>query len=230
MEIDITQSIKESKWYNARYKLPLILNNPWIYLAYFDKILCQYNGSHFNQTDIDLFLWACESIYTGVYHRYPLGQGGIISHDELIGIAYLSCEGTSRIIYKYLRKNWGYYNNIDVKSKSIKEFFHYNKYRFPWAVAYIKSRAGIELSYYDRISVVLFYIYDIILGGKKGDADAFLLRWLMIPEFRYYKLVDYIIKKWVEKCYVRNITPKTVFDYYLSEEPLFKKLAGNLIW
>ena len=88
--------LKQSEAWDPRYSLPLVPmhNNPWIYLAYCTRILRRDGGwwsSENKQTfeaSIQTHFERCSTDKLGYLKRWP--EGGICSHDEILGAAYLN--------------------------------------------------------------------------------------------------------------------------------------------
>ena len=146
--------INSTAWH-WEYGLPLVPrhNNPWLYAAYSFKLL-KINGiraideiemqkrfrKHFEECQLT----------RGLINRWPGGSGGMISHDELLGAAFVS-RYLAREIYFYLKKSKYFYINKPEEINNGISKYKYNIYRFPWLIAFIKSRAFISPSFFEKI-------------------------------------------------------------------------------
>lgn len=199
---------KLSPAWDYKYNLPLapMCNNPWIYLAYATKIITSkesldraYSSNIWNQ------LARCEKL-PGLFNRWPDDKGGITSHDELIGIAYLDAHSAQRIL-KYLSDHWGHYNN-----QSNEGFFRFNLNRFVFLKPFLKSCAGQPLTTLDKFLWSAYLIVDLITYVSKDEGGR-LMRWLMCERMQDI----WSTRLWQKRMSERVRGPKEMFKTYLTE-------------
>jgi hypothetical protein len=222
--VSYLEQIKNSNIWDKRFGLPLVpgLNNPFFYLALITKIYRGLQAVPFfagTQEYID----GCKKD-RGLYHRRPDGTGGVTSHDELIGIAYLDQDAAQGIL-GYLQMRDGVYNNSGASEEDSGERF--NLFRFPWFISYLKARAGFRVGLHSQF----FYATHVYLDAKKNQnplsesPDARLMIWLMNEEMGKYPLCNLAIRYWER---VMNKYQKTVsgwFKDHLPNYPIFATLS-----
>ena len=125
-------------------------------------------------------------------------------------------------IYEYLSKSKGYYNTEKLKP-NIFEFFRYNLYRFPWAIAYIKSRAQVKISLLLKLSFAAWVISNVITKkkGSYGWTQATMFTWLMREEMSKYFICRLAMKMWNKK----GLSINQAFAWYFFKYPVFAKWA-----
>lgn len=209
--------IQSNVWCN-QYHLPLcrMHANPHMYLALSQKIL-RSRGEYISQQAIDRYHEMCEP-RPGLFNRYPDGGGGVTSHDELIGIAYLSSYAAERA-WIYLQSNFGIYDNQDPQDPK----FKHNLFRFPWFIAFLKARIGEPLNWYDWIQFNLYLFGQAMIYHPVDHPDdgGRLLTWLMSREMRPW--CSWMFKFWDWR--MRKSGPKDCFSRYLRECPVFFETA-----
>jgi hypothetical protein len=217
---------EESTAWDRRHLLPVCssYNNPWIYMAYASKIMFDYDKCQLKYTDVLLFAQKCQ-ISSGLYNRWPDGSGGVTSHDELMGIAYLDRKRAKEIFF-YLVENDGIYINVDYQFDSKDRF---NLFRFPWFISYLKARALIPLSVWSQFLWCLPIIQDLLFynSKKKKDEDGRLMKWLMSEEMIRFPLCKFFFSLWVTKMMKLKQTPREQFRTYLKDYPVFFELAPD---
>lgn len=222
------ERLKASNIWHPKYDLPLSPqnNNPWFYMALSFRVID-------NETDYstcearDIYLEACEK-EPGLFHRWPNHDlpGGaaddVTSHDELIGIAYISPYAAQRI-WKYLKDHWGNYNNTKFRPKIP---FSYNLFRFVWFVQFIRSRAGIELSKFSQWLWAVHVRFDA-WKTKRGtdDASGRELIWVMAKEMCRWPLCKEAYKDWCQSMKEKGITPKYALTLEPKQNPVLVELA-----
>ena len=216
-------------WSNT-YGLPLNMqhNNPHLYLAYALK-LANPNESYFDSTfskNASDFCWACYDNDFGYYWRWPTRLGGVISHDELIGIAYYAYTGHARQIDFKLKLTHGYYNNEMPTPPDALSFFRFNLYRFPWAVAFIKMKANARVNLFYSISWSFHSILTAFKSPK--NAGSHLMLWLMSDTMSNNDgLCDVAvwISGLIKKISRRDYSLENLFKIYFPDFPQYAALS-----
>lgn len=184
--------------YSEQFSLPVgygVTNNPWFELAVAQKILDQNDGPVLDFTN---FSYACilkdRSPMRG---RWPGNRGGNISHDELIGRAYIS-DFLARDDREVLNKNLGFYRN-DKEYALLKTWM----FRFPWAMAFIDHRAVGDTSKLRR------YIWkwhtELITEYPATEGTAHILTWLMVDEMKRYEICKEAATEWQARVSINNV-------------------------
>lgn len=218
--MSVLQKFKDSNAWDPRYNLPLVpkANNPWIYLAYATKLVKDANLSDFDRK-YELKIWnllcSCE-VKPGLYNRWPDGSGGVTSHDELIGMAYLVPEMAFRIL-SHLEIHLGYYNNLGTGG-----YLRFNLYRFVFLKPYLKVRAKMDLNLWDKLAWSAYMLLDALFY-KGRDEDGRLMRWLMAEHTQHL----WATRFWVESMNRKVRGPKQIFETYLTECPVFREVAPD---
>ena len=232
------EEFKKSRAWDSTHNLPLCpdFNNPWIYAAYAFKLaggLTEFS----TRAAIKAYADACR-IRFGLLNRYPSGRGPTTSHDELIGMAYLSPD-LARELVLYLSETDGLYCN---KPEEIKNAVHnetdFNMYRFYWLLPYLKSRAlGFRVGAFGQILYCAFLIIDALTAkpvsmpvAPKGapvsaDAGGRLRIWLMNESMEKLFLCSYAVRYWRARMRKLGDNPKAAFMGELASIPEYADLA-----
>jgi len=209
--------------WSKEYKLPLVPqhNNPWIYCAYIIEIMRRHDLL-IHPECLMAYYRKC-TVKPGLVNRWP-GSGGVTSHDELIGLASVMGPKQCLEVLNYLDRNFGYYNNIQPKPKSIKEFFRYNLYRMPYLRSYLSARSNrivFPLGFFFFCALVLI---DCLFGK---DSGGHLRVWIMLTHLSkkhwtakiLFKIFDTVLN-------VRQIT----LNKCLGDELPMLKIKGKENW
>jgi hypothetical protein len=220
---------RQSTAWHPKYDLPTTqLNNPWIYLAYAVKIVRQTTKSSvMGELDahdqfID-FLSSCEKA-PGLFNRWPDGSGGLTSHDELMGIAYLNCMAANRII-RYLHNYHGVYNNTGEPGR----WWRFLMYRFVWVMPFLRA---CSTDYYcDPIARLVWSTWLLwdALSFSKDDHGGRLRIWLMIDTMASKYLCRLSVKLWCWRMKKAGLTPKVCFKSEPREYPVYEELSPE-VW
>lgn len=223
-EMNALDAFRQSNMWHQEHDLPLSPdnNNPWFYLALAVKVIER-------RMALPLQFWArvaahmtlCEK-EPGLFHRWPNHdkEGGarddVTSHDELIGLCYLSPDAASRIFF-YLVRHDGEYNNTDQPDPIGK----WNLFRIHWFPQYVKARAGIPLSLLSQLSWSILLIWDMLKTKKEtDDAAGRLLIWVMSEHMKDFSLCRIVIDLWRQRMKSLEITPAAMLLKEPKENPI----------
>jgi hypothetical protein len=220
---------KDKRVWDDRYNLPLVPehNNPNIYFAYayhlifptpikeddHSEVYCDLKTNYYK------FLDQCEK-ELGLYYRWPDKSGGAFSWDEIIGVASIS-PYRAYVLYQYLKKNWGVYDNGELPEKKWR-FFRFNQYRYPFLMPYLKARSGLGLNCKDKAILSLFLWHDR-MQYKYADEGGRLRIWLM--NFEIEKHIPNSVYEWKKEMSLRGLSPKRCFEIYFPNYEVFSKYA-----
>lgn len=223
------EEFKKSNAWHQTYNLPLSPqnNNPWVYLAWArriielsDKVDPMVYDDDFRYT-VYAYLQACER-EPGLFHRWPNGDGGVTSHDELIGICSLDKEAACRV-HAYLVAHDGYYNNTGEK-EPVDGWWDLSK--FFWFMSYVKSRAFIKLGLVSQLWWVLHVLFSAIKTQPDTDnAGGLLLIWLMAPEMDKWPLCQLANMFWRWRLKRMGVTPQEMLALEPKENPIYAQLG-----
>ncbi len=217
--IAIINKFINSRAWDKRHNLPLVPehNNPFIYNAYAYKIIHMLNPYEAKTMllDFHIFLNSCV-IKEGLYYRWPDKSGGPTSHDELMGIAYVSSIHAKHIL-NYLRNHLGCYDNgLDPQKKF--RFFRFNLYRLPWFIVFLKVCAKRKIWLHEKLIFSLFLRMDAYFY-KEGDEGGRLRIWLMLDKMKMH--VPGACRYWRNKMVVKNVHLHECFTKYFPNIPEF---------
>jgi len=219
------EAFKESAAWSAVHEAPLApgLNNPHIYGAYALKIL-RANGISGEENfalrkSFKAFADACR-IRSGLFNRWPGGRGGLMSHDELLGLSYID-EDVAREIVLYLVTTDGIYANVRVDAPDLA-----NVYRIAWVRPALTACAGFGLSLITQLIFGIGLLFDA-LTWRSGDQGGRLRTWLAIERFRGAWLAGFFIEFWIRKMESKGLSPKKCFEEYLTEYPIYHEWAPD---
>lgn len=192
MGMTVLESLKESKAWNSKYELPLMHNNPWIYMAYAEMIL-RFHGEELPLIPLHSYYAACEvKEQPGLIHRWPTAHGGNTSHDELMGAAHLDHEFAT-LILEYLDRNDGVYDDRAQDKEISPE--RWNLFRFPWLRPYLAACAGYRVGVFSQIMWISHVVYSAFTV-KPGDVGPHLRIWLMADIMAGYPFCAIAIHFW----------------------------------
>jgi len=178
-------------------------------------------------------------IEPGLFNRWPDGGGGSTSHDELMGIAYLS-RSLAKEIVVYLLEHDGVYNNQKAdtgihdylnKHIALKEFLigdqRYNLYRFPWLMPYLKASAGININLASKLIFAAHVTWDALCynPNKSFDAGGRLRMWLMMETMSQYTACHLAFLFWQSKMTKAKVNPRMCFETEPAEFPIYAASA-----
>lgn len=163
------EDIKKSAVWDEKYNLPLVPkhNNPWIYGAYIYALLGEPKEL---LESFAIYYARCFNKEYGRLSRWPDGSGGRVSHDELIGAAYLFPEASSDILHR-LDDNDGIYNDSDSVLESM--------YRFIFLVPFLRQAKGVFVSLQSQVMYCLHLLISCIGWKKESGSSGALMIWLM---------------------------------------------------
>ncbi len=221
------EELKQSTLWDKTYDLPLFpdYNNPHVYCAY----VLKYYRDQIKEEELrkiqaqkSSFTIECAVDY-GLFYRWPNERGLETSHDELIGIAYADeFRVLSRHCAEWIYGHYGYYNNRTKTPTGIKDFFRWNLYRFPWAIAYINHRAYGSCNYFLKICFSLHVILKSFQSPEK--ASGHLLIWLMSEEMNKSFTCRQAIKlsEWIKRVSKRDYSIENLFRLHFPKEEFFR--------
>lgn len=188
------EKLKASDAWDTRYDLPLFpkYNNPWIYGAVALKLLRKAGLSATEDamlvTRFEAHAEACRAKdiegnpIPGLFSRWPNGAGGHFSHDEIIGLAYISAK-FAREILDYLEENDGVYSNIIGAISDPSFADRYNVYRILYVKPFLQActqrrRVGFASQLQWSSTIITDAIH--YKRGDTGDAGGRMRTWLML--------------------------------------------------
>jgi hypothetical protein len=221
-----------SNAWDTRYALPLvpIHNNPWIYSAYALKIM---RASGLTSSEEMQLLYHFESyasgcrIEPGLFNRWPDGTGGVTSHDELMGMAYVSSDFACELL-AFLQKTDGVYcNKREELDSSDSERF--NVFRFVFLEPFLRARAGYRVGLFSQLQFSAHVVRDMCSRRPDDTSDAGGLArlWLMLDTMEKYPIPGIAIYFWRKRMKTIGWSPKRVFQNYLSECPIYRQEVSD---
>lgn len=219
--VSILDRFKSSDCWDARYDLPTCpkLNNPFLYCALSFKTADYYTDDDLGRI-VAVYAANCHDYDSNQYYRWPDKGGGTFSHDEAIGLSFMSSIH-AMFILKALSKHWGFLDNEQPENPRWKTYIP----RFVWAMAYLRKRAGWRLWPWHRIGFALYLIGQAL--GHRDDVhagqDGLLMSWLMRDAMREVFGCRLAWRFWEYR--MRNVGPKWCFERYLCEYPVFRECA-----
>lgn len=221
--MSLLDNFRASNAWDERYRLPTCpnQNNPWLYMAYAERIGFCTNQVVVSRIEAEAFGVKCE-IESGLIARWPTKDGGMTSHDELIGACSLSPWLADRIA-AYLERHDGEYNSTGEVS-DIPE--RYDLFRIVWLMPYVRACAGWQVGLFSQ----LLWSVSCILSALDADLGGGKLRfWLMFPQMENLPLCSLAIAFFRACAGARGITPQSAFRIEPRENPVFADNAP-LTW
>lgn len=207
----ILELFKKSEFWYPSFDLPLfpMYDNPWIYGAYALKILRQ-NGI---SPEEDRALVEAFEAYAdkcgvrdtalggtpipGLFHRWPSGQSTVFSHDEIMGMAYISPR-LAEVVLEYLEKHDGFYcDRPNEVADPLSE--KYNVFRMIWLKPFLQAstktrRLGLASQAIWSSSTVLDALR--FRRGDTADAGGRLRTWIMLDAMEKYPVAGFAVLAW----------------------------------
>lgn len=225
--------VASNAWSNP-HSIPICpqTHNPWIYGAYALKVLRSVGIPAAEEIallkNFQAYADKCR-IKPGLFNRTP--QESIwMSHDELMGMAYISPDLAKEIV-AYLKEHTGFYANLpvdqDAITENIKSAVQFNFYRFPWLLPFLKAAAGY---YVPPISQTLFALHllndlRITKAGQTTDAGGRLRIWLMLEHMQGFAISGAACRLWRWRMNRLGYSPKNQLAVEPSECPILSELA-----
>lgn len=222
--MSLWNAFASSNAFDPASKLPLCptKNNPWAYLAYAVKIMRAQGLTGPEELNLKAMIKAqadrCR-IRAGLFDRYPLGWGGIFSHDEIAGMAYLSPD-LARELLIYLTEMDGIYCN---KPNEMNPNFpdEFNVFRFPWMRPFLQACSpGFHVSLISQIVYGLFLFFDGFIFSRR-DASGRLKIWITLGRLEPYFISGLFVLLWRMRMKRMGITLKECLRLELPEFPIF---------
>ncbi len=213
------QKIEASKAWDKRYGLPTCpqFNNPWIYIAYFFLLVRQAGEPIPESWKINLlkFNAGCTKA-DGTFFRWPDKTGGMASHDEVLGRAYLLSQASKEMLVVF-DKTDGTFDAGNDDRKNQQRFIFLRPFMLACTDEY-------------RVSLIsqFFWGAHVIISAityKFGQDSGSLKNWLMVDKMRNYpvsQIASYIFSLIMSK---KGCTPKVAGKNYFGEIPEFSEIA-----
>ncbi len=213
-----SEKIEASNVWDRRFGLPTIPihDNPWIYIAYtFALVRMVGNVPGTWAEALARHVDACKTP-DGVITRWP--HGGRLSHDELMGAAYLNHDSAKSIIAK-LEEQDGLYGPGQDESDYM--------FRFVFLKPFLRACAGYRVGIFSQIvfSVSLLLHAFTYKPDVTGDSGT-LKNWLMGLELESHGICALTVPLWRKKIEKKGVTLKRIFSKtYLTECPVLAEIA-----
>ncbi len=228
----VFDEFRKSNLWHSGYDLPLFpgLNNPFIYGAYALKVMSEV-GLSLDEKDGLMGKWerfvdSCR-IEPGLFNRWPDGGGGGMSHDELMGLAYLSPIWAKEIL-AYLEKTDGLYCNKADDAKEPDAEIRFNVYRFPFMKPFLKARAGYSLSPFTQLQFAASLFWDMLETKKLSvDPGGRLKIWLMCEAMERGFISRVAVEVWRDRMRELGFTPRTELKGELGAFPILYQFAKD---
>lgn len=222
------EAFRASPAWSPEYDLPLCpaRNNPWIYGAYAMKIIAadkrvpdedfmalrQRFRAHYQ---------ACR-ITSGLINRWPGGRGGMTSHDEIIGAAFIDVEAAREIAIRLLMTDGVYINKPEEVPAGGEETA--NVYRIAWLRPTLMALAGFRVGLWLQVQYGAVLLWDA-LRYKDGDEGGRLRMWLTMEDMGRTWLSGFAAIFWKKKMAEKGLSPKRCFEKYLAEISVYREYA-----
>ncbi len=228
---------KQSNAWDERYGLPLCpsLNNPWLYGAYALKLMRERGLTAIEELKlVERFrehAYSCR-VEPGLFNRWPDGSGGFTSHDELMGMAYISSELAHEIL-TYLEATDGVYVNKEQDKIDFKDDWQYrfNVYRMIWFKPFLKARAGSNLNLFSQFLFAGHLLLDAwrIKDEQEAifDQGGRLRIWIMLEAMETFAITGAAVSVWREKMNRIKASPKGMLTFEPKECPIYRSLGAE---
>jgi hypothetical protein len=230
--MSILDDFKNSTAWDNEYQLPLVPmhNNPGIYCAYSFKIMKAHGIPAFEEIqfihDFEIFAEKCR-VAPGLFNRWPEARGGVTSHDEIMGMAYISRKLANEILM-YLYESDGIYCNV-LEELTSRDPERFNVFRLPFLEPFLRARAGYRVGLWNQIKFMGFVMSDYLTRKRDDtkDAGGMLRLWLMLDTMDKFKLCKLANDAWRARMKDYGWSPKRAYEYYLAECPVFHETAPS---
>lgn len=229
---NIVQKFYGSPAWSKAYNLPIVprTNNPFLYGAYCMKVM---SFAGMNVTDAgnlwdlwDDYLLKC-TVSRGLYNRKPDGSGGVTSHDELLGIAYIfTADIAADILFELEQKDGIYCNVASEWLNRGADIEKYNLNRFVWLKPYLKAASGQRVGLVSQL-IWSSHIFIDAMFSKTGDAGGKLRNWIMFDAMEDLFLCRIAIKFWAWKMKKKNVTLRSCLRIEPAEAQILYETAGD---
>jgi hypothetical protein len=228
---EILEVFRAAPLWDSRSDLPLFptFNNPWIYGAYALKIM-RHAGLTLDE-ELSLVKRFEEHaakcrIAPGLFDRWPGGSGGVFSHDEIIGMAYISAPLAAELL-EYLETTDGVYCNkpedVPYQDPSFRD--RYNVFRIVQLKPFLQARAptrhlGLPSQFvWSAATIKDAFGYK---RGDVGDAGGRLRTWIQLEAMAPHGLSGLAVLAWKTAMRKKSATLKTM----LTHEPGYQALVN----
>lgn len=228
-------AFKNSPAWDTRYDLPLCpgLDNPWIYGAYALKLMREHGLSALEEMKlIERFIAHAREcqIEPGLFNRWPTGEGGFTSHDELMGMAYISTE-LANDIFRYLEKTDGVYVNQDQDRRDFPDWqYRFNVYRMVWFRPFLKARCDSSLNVVTQSIFAGHLLLDALSTTRDQgifDQGGRLRIWIMLEAMDKFPIAGAAVAYWKQKMNRLGLSPKMMLVKEPKEFPIFAELGKD---
>lgn len=227
---DVLEQVKASQAWDARFGLPVCpsFNNPWIYGAYALKVMRVAGLTAIEEVAlVDRFIDFAKGcrIKPGLFNRWPDGGGGVTSHDELMGMAFIS-KNLAKEIVAYLDETDGVYlNKPEEKADHPNWEIRFNVYRMVFLLPFLRARAGHSLNLASQL-VFAAHLWKDAFSAKAtdtGNAGGRLRNWLMLDTMeKTGPIASAGVWYWRSKMKALGFSP----GESLAKEPGIPQIAG----
>lgn len=187
-------------------------NNPGIYTALVIHLLAHHDHRWDYLPSIEEHCLLLEDKWT----RWPSGLGGNISHDEILGWSYLSRRAACAYL-GHLEHRFGFFPNE-------KGEFQWNRwmYRFVFLKPFLLNRINAPVPLIHKL-LWSVYVLQSALRTKRDtfDADGVIKVWLMCR----YPVVEWVANFWRRRINRTGLQPRDIFEVYLGDLDILKKIA-----
>jgi hypothetical protein len=218
--------VESSELFHKEFKIPCIpgTNNEHFYTALIWHIVADLHQeiSHEWLDSYKIYLSRCENErLPGVYYRIPDKSGGSLSHDEILGIASMSGDG-SKAILSELYKTDGIYPTDGGSLLDSRNFF-----RFIFLEPFLRCCAYWDLSLISQAKWSLHVLFDSMSQKRDSvDPDAVLKIWLMSRNMVAFPMCNIAYTFWRYMMKKQGITLNDIFkNHYLSDKPTLQILT-----
>lgn len=214
--MSLKELVESSNAWDARYNLPIcgIHQNPAIYCAYLFKLIKDSNEEIPNAwvEGLEIFYRGCKK--DDYIATYPKGYG-VISHDDMIGWAYLNKTAALSMLTATLKN--GYYGDKEVS-------------RLIFVNPYLTARSFGSCSYFAQINYSLHVLFHWLKYDKKNPQDSGSLKiWLMNEDMEKLPLCAPFIFLWRWRMKKLGVTIHKIFsERYLTEVSVFEMLSRGM--
>lgn len=226
----IYTAFRNSTAWHPEYDLPLCpdLNNPHLYCSYAFKIMKAGGMTAAEQLGFldryDAYAKKCQ-IALGLLNRWPDGHGGMTSHDEVMGMAYLSQSLAQEILTRLLADD-GVYITHPGEAEG-RPSYDFNLLRFVWVLPFIKARALPRVGQISQSVWAAHMTYDALRfkAGSTDDAGGRLRNWIMLEAMEPYGISRAASSFWVWMMKRKSCTLKSMLAIEPREYSVFSELA-----
>lgn len=209
------EALRASTAWDHKWDLPLfpMHQNPLIYCAYAFRICDVMPGP--DGAERFPSIQKLSELLTA--RETEDGWIGKVSHDELLGMAYLSKNFARRLVER-IELSDGFYGE-----HALKPYF----YRFPFFYPAVRVFAGLPLGFFSQLGAAASFLWNVLVTSP-DTTSGILKLWLCAAELRKHPLIRPAVAFWEWRWTKRGFTPKTIFQkHYLTEVPVMAEIAPD---